>query len=206
MLSRANWIQEKGSAPSATRSFLLDKPESSVQKHVSPRYLTGGSRRPVRQQLYVRKLSNGASKDLPVKRLSELNWKGKDKDKSAMCKQLSCPWKYRVAFTSVGAVLRRFSRHVRLNITLHKTASLQSQQRNSQSDHLGRTALKQRVHKDMQTGKSTCDTAWEEVNDTSLQDYQRPRRPGLERATFWVPSLIIITDYYSYSLSGLKAI
>lgn len=51
-----------------------------------PRYLPGGSKRPVRQQLYVRKF-NDASKDLPVKLLNELNWKGKEKT-TLQCKQL----------------------------------------------------------------------------------------------------------------------
>lgn len=68
----------------------------------------GGSRRPVRQQLYVRKLSNGASKDLLVKLLSELNWKGKDKDNSAMCKQLSCPLEIESGFHQYRCSAEKF--------------------------------------------------------------------------------------------------
>lgn len=49
-----------------------------------PRDLTGGSTRLVRQQLYVRKLSNNGSKHLPLRLLNEFNWKGKEKDNSAM--------------------------------------------------------------------------------------------------------------------------
>lgn len=85
----------------------------------------------VRQQLYVRKLSNNASKDLPVKL-----WNEGKRNAIQQCKQLPHSQEVESGFHQCLCSGEKF---------------LASRPPHFNSPHPGRKTLKQHVYKDMQT-------------------------------------------------------